>query len=237
MNKTERMYAVVEELRAISPRPRSSTWLARRFEVSSRTIERDLLALQQAGVPIWANPGRHGGYSLDAAMTLPPLNFTPVEAAALVVALATSRPSPLAAASRTALAKILAAMTPASRQQAAELIGRIHVAERDGDPALLPSGEPCDTVVAALAAHRVLDLEYTDREDAPSRRTVEPMDLICVGQRWYLLAWCRLRDGPRVFRIDRISRATTRLETSAVRGRADWQGRVPGDLRTLSLTA
>ncbi len=235
MNKTERMYAVVEELRAVAPRPRSSAWLARRFEVSSRTIDRDLAALQQAGVPIWASTGRRGGYSLDASMTLPPLNFTPTEAAALAVALATSGPTPLAEASRSALAKILAAMTPAGRQQAAELTARIHVAEDGTAP--LPSGEPCATVIAALAAHRVLDLDYTDRDDVPTRRTVEPMGLVGIEQRWYLLAWCRLRDSPRVFRIDRIRDATARIEVSAVRGGIDWQCGVPVGLRTLTLTA
>ena len=61
MNRTDRLYAIVEELRAVSPRPRSASWLADRFEVSRRTIERDISALQQTGVPVWAEPGRTGG--------------------------------------------------------------------------------------------------------------------------------------------------------------------------------
>ncbi|MFF5178260.1 helix-turn-helix transcriptional regulator [Micromonospora sp. NPDC000316] len=60
MNRTDRLYALVEELRAISPRPRSARWLARHFDVSTRTVERDITALQGAGVPIWAEPGRAG---------------------------------------------------------------------------------------------------------------------------------------------------------------------------------
>jgi predicted DNA-binding transcriptional regulator YafY len=47
MNRTERLYALVEEMRAVSPRTRSAAWLARRFEVSMRTVERDLEALRQ----------------------------------------------------------------------------------------------------------------------------------------------------------------------------------------------
>ena len=61
--------------------------LAERFEVSVRTIERDILALQEAGVPISGQVGRRGGYVLDRAMTLPPLNFTPAEAVAMAVGL------------------------------------------------------------------------------------------------------------------------------------------------------
>src|SRR6266542_4539838 len=87
MNRTDRLYALVAELRAVAPRPRSARWLAGRFEVSARTVERDISALQQSGVPIYAEPGRRGGYCLDKARTLPPVNLTPGEAVAMALAL------------------------------------------------------------------------------------------------------------------------------------------------------
>ena len=87
MNRLDRLYALVEELRAAGSSGRSARRLADRFEVSVRTIERDVLALQEAGVPISAQLGRRGGYVLDRSMTLPPLNFTPAEAVALSVGL------------------------------------------------------------------------------------------------------------------------------------------------------
>ena len=77
VNRTDRLYALVEELRAVAPRPRSARWLANRFEVSARTIERDISALQQSGVPVWADTGRSGGYCLDKERSLPPVNFMP----------------------------------------------------------------------------------------------------------------------------------------------------------------
>ncbi|OWY61312.1 transcriptional regulator, partial [cyanobacterium TDX16] len=86
MNRTDRMFAIVEELRSGPPSGRTAAWLAERFEVSARTIKRDVSALQQADVPIWATPGRGGGYALDPAATLPPLTFTPGEAAAMATA-------------------------------------------------------------------------------------------------------------------------------------------------------
>jgi hypothetical protein len=61
MNRTDRLYALVEDLRATAPRARGACRLAERFEVSVRTIQRDILALQEAGVPIWATPGPAGG--------------------------------------------------------------------------------------------------------------------------------------------------------------------------------
>ena len=88
MNRTDRLYALVEELRAEAPRPRSARQLAERYEVSTRTIERDILALQESGVPIYAETGRSGGYAIDKALTLPPLNFSAAEMVAIAVALA-----------------------------------------------------------------------------------------------------------------------------------------------------
>lgn len=87
MNRTDRLYALVEELRAVAPNVRNATWLAERFEVSVRTIERDLGALQQVGVPIYAHAGRRGGYAIDETTTLPAVNFTPAEATAVALAL------------------------------------------------------------------------------------------------------------------------------------------------------
>src|ERR1044072_7860877 len=72
MNRTDRLYALVEELRAAAPRARSAHRLADRFEVTVRTIQRDLLALQEAGVPLWATPPPGGGAAPNARRTPPP---------------------------------------------------------------------------------------------------------------------------------------------------------------------
>src|SRR3954469_14178159 len=110
MNRIDRLYALVEELRAAGPRGRTARRLADHFEVCVRTIERDLSALGQAGVPIATRTGRAGGYSLDRSMSLPPLNFTAAEAAAGAVALSRTDHVRFARDSPTALQKIVAAM-------------------------------------------------------------------------------------------------------------------------------
>src|SRR5690349_9423227 len=107
MNRTDRLYAMVEELRAIAPRPRSARWLAAHFEVSARTVERDIGALQESGVPIYAETGRTGGYVLDKSRTLPPVNVTPAEAVAIAVALRRLDGTPFADAARSALQKLV----------------------------------------------------------------------------------------------------------------------------------
>jgi predicted DNA-binding transcriptional regulator YafY len=127
MNRTDRLYALVEELRAVAPRPRSARQLAERYEVSTRTIERDILALQESGVPIYAETGRRGGYAIDKALTLPPLNFTAAEMVAIAVSLAREENTPFARATRSALRKVLATASAAQTAEAGELMDRVRL--------------------------------------------------------------------------------------------------------------
>ena len=135
MNRTDRLYALVEELRAVAPRPRSARQLAEHYEVSTRTIERDILALQESGVPIYAETGRRGGYAIDKTLTLPPLNFTAAEMVAIAVSLAREENTPFAAANRSALRKVLATASVAQTAEAAELMDRVRLigATRPGE--------------------------------------------------------------------------------------------------------
>ncbi|SCF00642.1 Predicted DNA-binding transcriptional regulator YafY, contains an HTH and WYL domains [Micromonospora purpureochromogenes] len=198
MNRTDRLYALVEELRAVSPRPRSARWLAGRFEVSTRTIERDISALQGSGVPIWAEPGRTGGYVVDRAHTLPPVNLTAAEAVAMAVALHRLGGTPFAGAGATALRKLLAVMPAVDAAEAHRLADRVHLIG-DGPATPVPA-----VVADAVSARRVLRLRYADGAGTASVREVEPLGYLGNPRHWYLLAWCRLRDGLRCFRTDRI---------------------------------
>src|ERR687897_1967027 len=175
MNRTDRLYSIVEVLRATAPRARAARDLAERFEVSVRTIERDISALQQSGVPIWATPGPGGGYSVDPEMTLPPLNFTADEATAIAVALAASGPIPFGDAARAALRKLVAAMSTTNREGARELVGRIHLLQQRGQLEVTPVVRAVET---AVAEHKVLELDYVDRAgQRTERRLVEPYGL------------------------------------------------------------
>jgi predicted DNA-binding transcriptional regulator YafY len=206
MNRTDRLYAMVEELRAAAGPPRSARWLARRFEVCTRTVERDIGALQQAGVAIYAEPGRTGGYMLDRSVTLPPLNVTPAEAVAMAVALRGLAGTPFHSAARSALCKLLAVMPERDAAAARELAGRVHLV--GGGPAA-----PVPPIIAdALSARRVLIMEYADKAGAATMRRVEPLGYVGNAQHWYLVAWCRLRHAIRAFRTDRIARVSATAE-------------------------
>ncbi|MFZ4896465.1 helix-turn-helix transcriptional regulator [Plantibacter sp. Mn2098] len=201
MNRTDRLYALVEELRAVAPRPLSARRLAERFEVSNRTIERDLSALQQAGVPIWAEPGRTGGYCIDVAHTLAPLGFTVDEALAVTVALGMLSTSPFRTDATTALRKVVAVMDRGTLHETAELAARVHLLD-DG-----PAPDAPTALAGALRSGSVLRIAYRDRAGADTIRDVEPLGYLGKGRDWYLIGWCRLRDGVRAFRGDRVMTA------------------------------
>lgn len=233
MNRTDRLYAIVEELRAAQGRPVSAARLAARFEVSGRTIERDLSALQQTGVPIYAEPGRTGGYVLDGRATLPPVNFTPLEATAVAVALARDAASPFAGGSRSALLKLLQAMPAPQAARARELVDRVRLIEREaGGPGSaaheVADGRIRGQLAAAIERHVVTCIDYVDRHGALSTRAVEPVGLLSGPRGWYLLGWCRVRDAGRVFRLDRVRAVRLSEERAPQRQVEDVFGSVPG---------
>ncbi|RKT83498.1 proteasome accessory factor B [Saccharopolyspora antimicrobica] len=214
MNRTARLYALVEELRAVAPRPLTVAVLAARFEVSTRTVQRDLQTLLETGVPVRTTSGRGGGWSIDPAMTLPPIRFTAEEASALVAALAVAD-APYADAARTASQKIAASMTGPAAVAAQGLAARI-VALPDRT-----AGSVRSAVEHALANGTVLLLSYVDEAGRASDRAVEPAGLLTAGGSWYLIAWCRERRAGRGFRLDRIAAATPTDEQSPAHDLAD----------------
>jgi predicted DNA-binding transcriptional regulator YafY len=210
VNRTDRLYALVEELRSRAPRMMRATELAERFEVTTRTIERDLLALQEAGVPIWAQPGPGGGYALNVDTALPPLNLTPAEAAAIATALAATRAMPFAEAGRSALTKLAGVMAAAPKDTASRLVSHIRVVQGPGGG---PGDSISDSIQQALIDAVALELTYRDAQDRESRRVVEPAGVVGTHNGWYLVAWCRLRQAPRAFRLDRIAGVRLTAET------------------------
>jgi predicted DNA-binding transcriptional regulator YafY len=231
VNRTERLYAIAEELRAAGPAGRTGAWLAAKLEVSTRTIKRDIEGLLQAGLPLWAQAGPGGGYVLDAA-TMPPLNITAAEAAAIAVALAALPALPFAVDGRSALAKVLAAMPATERERAGEIAGRLwmRVPEQAPRPAVARALDE------AVRRRHVVVLRFRDRNGEVTERAVEPVALAATGGHWHLLAWCRLRRGPRWFRTDRIVSAHVTNERSPEHDAATLFGTPPADAHPLRLT-
>jgi predicted DNA-binding transcriptional regulator YafY len=207
MNRTDRLYALTEELRAASPRSRSGSWLARHFEVSVRTIERDVGALQDAGVPVFAESGRGGGYVLDPEWALPLVAVTPREVLAVAVGVRALAGTAFQEPARSGLHRLLAELP---RAELATL-----------------------RVLMRPEVHR---LEYRDGAGMPSVREVEPLGLLGGAEHWYVLAWCRLRSAIRGFRLDRVVAVTPTGRPLPDRGIALAGLVVPGrEVETLDL--
>ncbi|MCB7134988.1 helix-turn-helix transcriptional regulator [Cellulosimicrobium marinum] len=242
MNRTERLYAIAEELRRSGPTGTTGPRLAAALEVSERTIKRDVAALQQAGLTIWAQAGPGGGYVLDPSATLPPVNFTPGQAVAVAVALATLPPgSPFAVDASAARGKVWDALGAGDRARAEALAARVWVRRAPAAGAGAPDAEVPDGAPAArdvvppggggvvgqarthlgvlraveqsIATSRVLAIRYTDGRGERTSRRVDPVLLAHTEDRWYLVAWCHLREGIRWFRLARVDRADLTTES------------------------
>jgi predicted DNA-binding transcriptional regulator YafY len=207
MNRIDRLYALVEELRAAGPRGRTARQLAAHFEVSVRTIERDLSALGQAGVPLATKQGRTGGYTLDRSMSLPPLNFTPREAAAVAVALSQSEHVLFARDARSALQKIAAAMPERALEEARTTAEKVRLLVQ---PVPDPDAEIAEIIWCAVRENHLLRIRYIDVGGVETNRAIEPQYVVVGPNGSYLTAWCHLRQENRVFRMDRITHAERR---------------------------
>ena len=204
MNRIDRLYALVEELRAAGRRGRAAGQLAKHFEVSVRTIERDLSALGQAGVPLATKQGRTGGYTLDRSMSLPPLNFTPREAAAIAVALSRSEHVLFTRDGRSAMQKIVAAMPERALEEARAAAEKIRLLVQ---PSPDPDAEIAETIWRSVRDNEVLRIRYIDVGGLETEREFEPQHVVVGPNGSYLTAYCHLRGADRVFRMDRVTRA------------------------------
>jgi len=177
--------------------------LSKHFEISVRTVYRDLAALGEAGVPLLAEAGV--GYSLMRGYHVPPVMFTAEEAGALATAGVLTRQltdDSVAESMESALLKIRAVL-PVDQQNRLE---RIEKGTRLSANARTEAHVSIVELQKALSDRNVIHLVYrSGGKDEVTRRDVEPIGLVHYLAHWHLIAWCRIRNDVRDFRIDRIA--------------------------------
>jgi len=178
--------------------------LARRLEVDVRTARRYVTMLQDLGIPVEAERGRHGGYRLRPGFKLPPLMLTDEEALAVTLGLLLARRMGLTAtapAAEGALAKIERVLPAALREQVQAVQQVLAMSVSPSDAA---STELLATL--SLAAHRgrSLQLRYAGLRQDVTERVIDPYGVAFYAPRWYVAGWCHLRKDLRLFRLDRI---------------------------------
>lgn len=221
---------LIQVLLLLQSRPRvTAAELADALEVSVATARRDLEALSAAGVPVYPQPGRGGGWSLLGGSRTDLSGLTAPEARALFLLA-----GPGAASSghaRAALRKLVRAL-PATFRAEAEAAAAAVVVDREGWSAAGRDRPPeVDVLQRAVVERRRVRLDYTGATGYSSRRDVDPWGLVDKDGAWYLIAGTAR--GPRTFRVDRIGALEVTGETSTVPDDLDLQAewdRVVGEV-------
>ncbi len=203
MNRIDRLHAILTHLQ--SKRRVTAQEIADRFNISLRTVYRDVKALDESGVPVIGEAG--SGYTIMEGYRLPPVMFTQEEAVALTLG------SKLAAQFtdqsvqkqfESALFKIKAVLRSTDKEHIDTLSE--HIAVFRGIQPVDPNSQQYMAVLQKTIVDKkqVLIRYQSNYSEDITERIVEPIGLTYYGSAWHLIAWCQLRAGYRDFRIDRL---------------------------------
>ncbi|AQZ34582.1 Predicted DNA-binding transcriptional regulator YafY, contains an HTH and WYL domains [Pseudomonas sp. NFACC19-2] len=205
---TTRVLALLELLQ--SHGQLSGRELAERLEVDGRTLRRYIRHLEDLGIPVTSERGRHGGYRLVAGFKLPPLMFTAEEAQAVALGLLATANLGLAetamavASARAKLERVM----PKGLQQRVRALSQSAILDlprsrANGDQQLLAE------LAAAAEARRQVRVSYCSDQGQCSEREVDPYGLVFRQGFWYMSGYCHLRQAVRSFRLDRLREVRT----------------------------
>ena len=200
MRRADRLFQILQYLRG--GRLVTAAQLAERLEVTPRTIYRDIAHLIGSGVPIDGEAGV--GYLMRDGYDLPPLMFSHDEIVALVSAarlLQAWGGTKMAGAATEALVKIDAVLPDDVRVRS----GQVHVHAFELKHGQQDWREYLDQIENAAEEGRRLQLRYADAEGHATERVIRPLGVWFWGKVWTAIAWCELREGFRMFRLDRIA--------------------------------
>lgn len=206
MRRTERLFALAEYLRGRRTGVTAEA-LAERFNVTIRTIYRDLDTLRAASMPLAAERGRGGGYALDKSYSLPPVNFTAREAALLCVLgryAIEMRLMPFEETLERALDKVRSALSTSAQR---ELVGRLRELEFIGVPSLPSKKAVREAIERAWFEQQPLRITYLDGSFVQTTRDVRIVSVIMERNETRINAVDVDKGEPRHFRLDRIEKA------------------------------
>ncbi|WP_036196191.1 helix-turn-helix transcriptional regulator [Maribacter antarcticus] len=210
MNKNEikrlpRLTAILTQLQ--TKRLLTASELALKFSVSNRTIYRDIKALEQSGVPILTEEGK--GYSLMEGYRIPPIMFSESEANALITAeqlVLKNKDASFVKEYTEAIGKIKSVLRSNTKDKANLLSNRIVFGQNDD---FVRTSNYLSTLQLALTNFNLVKINYySPNNNQTTKRTVEPFAIYTTQESWLLIAYCRLRNDFRAFRLDRIESLT-----------------------------
>ena len=191
----------------------SGVELAKRLEVDIRTLRRYITRLDELGIPVTSERGRHGHYSLVAGYKLPPMMFTDDEALAISVGLLASRQLGLAEAApavESTQAKLERVLPAPLKTRLRALSETVTLDLRASPP--VSDNDTLRTLSTAAHQRQRVHLRYRSpqgHDHRESERDFDSYGLAWRARRWYVVGWCHLRNDLRSFRLDRIARVDT----------------------------
>ncbi len=187
----------------------SGAEIAQRLDVDRRTVRRYISALEDLGIPVTTEQGRHGGYLLVPGFKLPPLMFTDEEALALALGLLAVSGSDLAEnrlATYSAQAKLERVLPRPLQQRLQTLREHTQVLPRASGNSTVR--EALLTLTTATAACQRVRMRYRSPDGEQMDRELDPYGLVFRERYWYVSGYCHLRQDLRSFRLDRLSEIT-----------------------------
>lgn len=201
IKRISRLTAILTQLQTV--KLLTAPKLAEKFDVSIRTIYRDIKVLEQAGVPIFTEEGK--GYRLMEGYKIPPVMFTENEANALILVeqlVLKNKDASLVKEYTEAIQKIKAVLKNDVKDKANLLSDRtrnelnLNTARKSNN---------LTTLQFALTNYYLVRIDYENEAQRSSQRIIEPFALLST-ENWLLIAWCRMREEFRYFRLDRITK-------------------------------
>jgi len=201
MNRINRITAILTQLQ--SKRVVTAQTIADRFEISLRTVYRDIKSLQEAGVPIGSENGV--GYFIVDGYRLPPIMFTEEEANAMITAdklVNQKNDASLSKNYTSALIKIKSVLRNQQKEKIELLDSRISA---DNKYSLIPKSDYLSKIQTGITNFFQLYITYNSiYKNETTKRYVKPLALYFTENDWILIGFCMLRNGIREFRLDKI---------------------------------
>ncbi|WP_367867381.1 helix-turn-helix transcriptional regulator [Pedobacter sp. WC2423] len=201
-NRLSRLAAILTQLQ--TKRIMTAPELADKFAVSIRTIYRDIRTLEQSGVPVLTQDGK--GYTLMEGYRIPPVMFTEKQANALILAeqlVLKNKDASFVKDYTEAIEKIKAVLGHQVKDKANLLAERTRFSQNINSE---KNSNNLSDLQFALTNYLVVKIGYLNEANQNSERLIEPFALLSTTENWLLVAWCRLRNDFRYFRLDRIKR-------------------------------
>jgi predicted DNA-binding transcriptional regulator YafY len=205
MNRIDRVTAILIHLQ--SRKIVKAQDIAERFDISLRTVYRDIRTLEEAGIPVVGEAGV--GYSMMEGYRLPPVMFTKEEATAFLTAekMVEKFTDPSTQASyKSAMYKVRAVLRSTEKNYLENIEDNIEVVENKYLPKNRHEAHHLQNILKSISDKIVLNIDYfANHSQEDTTRHIEPVGIYFSGTYWHLIAYCQMRKDYRDFRIDRIT--------------------------------